>query len=119
MGALAKDEHSTIASRSNNVSSAMTALDELIHQVAGFNTLVLIRGESGSGKEVVARRIHSSSSRAEKPFVPVNCGAIPSDLLESELFGHEKGAFTGAVATRKGRFEMAEGELCFWMRSVT
>jgi len=94
-------------------SEPMQALDELINQVSGFNTLVLIRGESGSGKEVVARRIHASSSRATKPFVPVNCGAIPADLLESELFGHEKGAFTGAVATRKGRFEMAEGGTLF------
>ncbi|WP_320837649.1 sigma-54 interaction domain-containing protein [Zhongshania sp.] len=94
-------------------SDAMQALDALIDQVAGFNTLVLIRGESGSGKEVVARRIHSASSREAKPFVPVNCGAIPADLLESELFGHEKGAFTGAVATRKGRFEMAEGGTLF------
>ncbi|WP_373077179.1 sigma-54 interaction domain-containing protein [Zhongshania sp.] len=91
----------------------MQALDALINQVAGFDTLVLIRGESGSGKEVVARRIHSASSRGDKPFVPVNCGAIPADLLESELFGHEKGAFTGAVATRKGRFEMAEGGTLF------
>lgn len=94
-------------------SDAMQALDSLINQVAGFDTLVLIRGESGSGKEVVARRIHTASSRSEKPFVPVNCGAIPADLLESELFGHEKGAFTGAVATRKGRFEMAEGGTLF------
>ncbi|MEX1667537.1 sigma-54 interaction domain-containing protein [Zhongshania guokunii] len=94
-------------------SEPMQALDELINQVSGFNTLVLIRGESGSGKEVVARRIHAASDRAEKPFVPVNCGAIPADLLESELFGHEKGAFTGAVATRKGRFEMAEGGTLF------
>jgi len=94
-------------------SEPMQALDELINQVSGFNTLVLIRGESGSGKEVVARRIHAASDRAAKPFVPVNCGAIPADLLESELFGHEKGAFTGAVATRKGRFEMAEGGTLF------
>jgi|TARA_R110002167_G_scaffold68795_10_gene194289 sigma-54 specific flagellar transcriptional regulator A len=94
-------------------SDAMQALDALISQVAGFDTLVLIRGESGSGKEVVARRIHTASSREAKPFVPVNCGAIPADLLESELFGHEKGAFTGAVATRKGRFEMAEGGTLF------
>ena len=101
MGVLAEDKYNATASHSNIVSSAMTALDALIKQVAGFNTLVLIRGESGSGKEVVARRIHSTSSRAEMPFVPVNCGAIPADLLESELFGHEKGAFTGAVATRK------------------
>lgn len=102
-----------IASPRTKQSDAMQALDALIRQVASFSTLVLIRGESGSGKEVVARRIHSASSRETKPFVPVNCGAIPADLLESELFGHEKGAFTGAVATRKGRFEMAEGGTLF------
>ncbi|MDH5591902.1 MAG: sigma-54 dependent transcriptional regulator, partial [Gammaproteobacteria bacterium] len=76
-------------------------------------TNVLILGESGTGKEVVARNLHHFSSRREKPFVPVNCGAIPGELLESELFGHEKGAFTGAITTRKGRFEMAEGGTLF------
>ncbi len=94
-------------------SRLMRALEVLIQQVAGFDTLVLIRGESGSGKEVVARKIHQYSDRADKPFVPVNCGAIPADLLESELFGHEKGAFTGAIANRQGRFEMAEGGTLF------
>ena len=94
-------------------SRKMRALDVLIQQVASFDTLVLIRGESGSGKEVVARKIHEYSDRAGNPFIPVNCGAIPADLLESELFGHEKGAFTGAVATRKGRFEMAESGTLF------
>lgn len=94
-------------------SAAMRDLDELISQVSTFDTLVLIRGESGSGKEVVARRIHNASPRAGKAFVPVNCGAIPADLLESELFGHEKGAFTGAIATRQGRFELAEGGTLF------
>ncbi|MBD2858428.1 sigma-54-dependent Fis family transcriptional regulator [Spongiibacter sp. KMU-158] len=91
----------------------MQTVDQLVNQVAGFDTLVLIRGESGSGKEVVARKIHQASNRSSRPFVPVNCGAIPADLLESELFGHEKGAFTGAIATRKGRFEMAEGGTLF------
>ncbi|NKI16769.1 sigma-54-dependent Fis family transcriptional regulator [Spongiibacter sp. KMU-166] len=91
----------------------MRQLDTLVSQVAVFDTLVLIRGESGSGKEVVARKLHEYSSRKRKPFIPVNCGAIPADLLESELFGHEKGAFTGAVACRKGRFEMAEGGTLF------
>jgi len=94
-------------------SRIMRALDILIKQVAEFDTLVLIRGESGSGKEVVARKIHECSDRAGKAFIPVNCGAIPADLLESELFGHEKGAFTGAVASRQGRFEMAEGGTLF------
>ncbi|GAB6196950.1 sigma-54 dependent transcriptional regulator [Lysobacter xanthus] len=90
-------------------SEAVTRLNRMIDQVAGFDTTVLILGESGTGKEVVARTIHERSKRADKPFVAINCGAIPPDLLESELFGHEKGAFTGALTQRKGRFEMAEG----------
>ncbi len=94
-------------------SKAQRSMRELINQVASFDTLVLIQGESGSGKEVVARSIHRASDRKDKPFVPVNCGAIPADLLESELFGHEKGAFTGAITARKGRFEMAEGGTLF------
>jgi len=94
-------------------SPAISQVRRLISQVANHNTVVLIQGESGSGKEVVARALHQNSERAKCAFVPVNCGAIPADLLESELFGHEKGAFTGAVATRKGRFEMAEGGTLF------
>lgn len=86
---------------------------ELMHQVADKDVTVLITGESGTGKEVVARNLHYHSSRRDGPFVPVNCGAIPNDLIESELFGHEKGAFTGAIASRAGRFEMAEGGTLF------
>jgi sigma-54 specific flagellar transcriptional regulator A len=94
-------------------SAAIHGLDQLIRQVAGYESTVLVRGESGCGKELVARRIHELSSRSKGPFVPVNCGAIPRELLESELFGHEKGAFTGALATRIGRFELAEGGTLF------
>ncbi|MEM7613366.1 MAG: sigma-54 dependent transcriptional regulator, partial [Pseudomonadota bacterium] len=94
-------------------STSIIKVRQLIEQVAVFDTNVLVTGESGTGKELVARTIHELSDRAEKPFVPVNCGAIPADLLESELFGHEKGAFTGAVAARQGRFELAEGGTLF------
>lgn len=86
---------------------------KLIAQVAKSNANVLILGESGTGKEVVANCLHKMSRRNEMPYVPVNCGAIPKDLLESELFGHEKGAFTGALTLRKGRFEMAQGGSLF------
>ena len=85
----------------------------MIGQVAQTDANVLILGETGTGKEVVARTVHVQSARREKPFVAVNCGAIPADLLESELFGHEKGAFTGALTTRQGRFELAEGGTLF------
>ena len=88
---------------------AVIALRQMIEQVSAFDTTVLVLGESGTGKEVVSRAIHQRSPRRDGPFVAINCGAIPPDLLESELFGHEKGAFTGALSTRKGRFEMAEG----------
>jgi sigma-54 specific flagellar transcriptional regulator A len=94
-------------------SSGIKEIRNLIDQVASSNATVLILGESGTGKEVVAQALHRASDRKDKAFVPVNCGAIPSELLESELFGHEKGAFTGALTTRQGRFEMAEGGTLF------
>jgi sigma-54 dependent transcriptional regulator, flagellar regulatory protein len=94
-------------------SRALSQVQRLIEQVAPFDTNVLILGESGTGKELAARHIHELSGRASAPFVPLNCGAIPADLLESELFGHEKGAFTGALSARIGRFEFAEGGTLF------
>ena len=94
-------------------SRRITEVRRLIEQVAPTEASVLILGESGTGKEVVARNIHYYSRRRDRPFVPVNCGAIPPDLLESELFGHEKGAFTGAISARQGRFELAEGGTLF------
>jgi len=94
-------------------SQSMKKVQQEISQVANSTANVLILGDSGTGKEVVARNIHFLSSRRNKNFVPINCGAIPPDLLESELFGHEKGAFTGAITSRQGRFSMAEGGTLF------
>ncbi len=94
-------------------SQAIQRVRHMMGQVANTEVSVLITGESGTGKEVVARNLHLNSARAERPFVPINCGAIPRELLESELFGHEKGAFTGAVSTREGRFELADGGTLF------
>src|SRR5206468_4134756 len=94
-------------------SGPMRQIYEQVTQVAGTNTTVLIRGESGTGKELIAHAIHYSSLRAKKPFVKVSCAALPESLIESELFGYEKGAFTGAEARKKGRFELAEGGTLF------
>lgn len=106
-------EHATVKSVKEHypfigTSNLITQLRELALQVAGTDISVLITGETGSGKEVLARFIHEHSPRAGKNFVPVNCGAIPSGILESELFGHEKGSFTGALQARKGYFETAD-----------
>jgi len=89
-------------------SNVVQEIRDLIDKVADTDSTVLILGESGTGKELVARALHYGSTRSKKPFVPINCGAIPEDLLESELFGYEKGAFTGAIATKIGRFEAAD-----------
>jgi len=94
-------------------SNAMNNIRELVRQAASTDARILITGENGTGKEVVARAIHSGSSRCDRPFVGLNCAAIPDTLLESELFGHEKGAFTDAVSSRKGRFEIAGGGTLF------
>ena len=94
-------------------SLSMQQVRQSMSQVTGRDVNVMITGESGTGKEVVARNLHDHSVRKNGPFVPINCGAIPADLLESELFGHEKGAFTGAISSRSGRFELAQGGTLF------
>ena len=94
-------------------SESIRRVGALIRQVAAHDSTVLVLGESGTGKEVTARAIHELSPRRARPFVALNCGAIPAELLESELFGHEKGSFTGAIAARRGRFEIAEGGTLF------
>ena len=93
--------------------AAMRQIFEMVHQVAKFDTTVLVRGESGTGKELIAGAIAYNSPRVNAPFIKLNCAALPDNLLESELFGHEKGAFTGAVKMRKGRFELADGGTLF------
>ncbi len=94
-------------------SKAIEEVKTLIEKVAPTDARVLITGPNGSGKELVARQLHDKSNRSKAPFIEVNCAAIPSELIESELFGHEKGSFTSAVATRKGKFELAEGGTLF------
>lgn len=108
----ASEEDSFLPEIAGN-SESINKIKNLINQVANTDVNVLILGESGTGKEVVARNIHGLSKKAHTPFVAINCGAIPSELLESELFGHEKGAFTGAITTRIGRFELAENGTLF------
>jgi DNA-binding NtrC family response regulator len=104
LAAVADESHQLV-----HEDEAMGAVLALADQIAGSEASILITGESGTGKEVLARYVHRKSARAEKPFISVNCAAIPENLLESELFGHEKGAFTGAIARRIGKFEEANG----------
>ena len=104
LAAVADESHQLV-----HEDESMTAVLSLADQIAGSEASILITGESGTGKEVMARYIHRKSHRADKPFISVNCAAIPENLLESELFGHEKGAFTGAIARRVGKFEEANG----------
>ncbi|SDN84961.1 regulatory protein, Fis family [Desulfonauticus submarinus] len=94
-------------------SPALQEVFKILEKVAPTDTTVLVTGESGTGKELLVRALHKNSQRKNKPFVPVNCGAIPKELLESELFGHEKGAFTHAIRSRAGRFEVANGGTIF------
>jgi two-component system response regulator AtoC len=94
-------------------SEALQEVLKRVEQVASTSSTVLLRGETGTGKEMVARAVHLNSDRGDRPFIAVNCAALPAELLESELFGHEKGAFTGAIAQRKGRFELADGGTIF------
>ena len=94
-------------------STSLAEVFKILGKVAPTDSTVLVTGESGTGKELLVRALHSNSSREDKPFVPINCGAIPKELLESELFGHEKGAFTHAIRSRPGRFELADGGTIF------
>ncbi|MDE5832541.1 MAG: sigma-54 dependent transcriptional regulator, partial [Desulfovibrio sp.] len=94
-------------------SESLSGVFKLLEKVAPTDSTVLVTGESGTGKELLVRALHANSRRADKPFVPINCGAIPKELLESELFGHEKGAFTHAIRSRPGRFELADGGTIF------
>ena len=107
------DEAATVDNLIVGISPGIAELKYLIRQVAPSSASVIITGPSGSGKEMAARAIHAESKRSAKSYVAMNCGAIPRDLLESELFGHEKGAFTGAVSQRRGRFEEADGGTLF------
>jgi sigma-54 dependent transcriptional regulator, flagellar regulatory protein len=118
---IAKEQVKSVANHNKNPlllnivgkSSSIRNVRRLIEKVSNTEASVLVLGESGTGKEMVARNIHALSFRACKPFIPINCGAIPAELLESELFGHEKGAFTGAITSRQGRFELANGGTLF------
>ena len=103
-----RNEHNIVGQ-----SGTLKEVYRLLPKIASTDATVLVTGESGTGKELIVKAIHNSSPRKDKPFMPINCGAIPKELLESELFGHEKGAFTHAIRTKPGRFEMADGGTVF------
>ena len=109
-----KERFGVIIGRSKNINE----IYRLIEQLKESSATVMIQGESGTGKELVAQTIHQTSARRNHPFVAINCGAIPANLMESELFGHERGAFTTAIHQRKGKFEVAHGGTLFWTKSV-
>ena len=94
-------------------SDSMKEIFSIVEKVSNSNTTIIINGETGTGKGLIARAIHESSDRSNNPFIQINCGAISEGLLESELFGHVKGAFTGAIANKPGKFELAEGGSIF------
>lgn len=111
-----KESGGEMAIKTDGIIGQSTSLQEVfrvLRKVAPTDSTVLVTGESGTGKELIVRALHANSLRRDKPFVPINCGAIPKELLESELFGHEKGAFTHAIRTRPGRFEMGDGGTVF------
>ena len=108
MSAIDQDRRSRRFEQIIGSSSAFKFVLEQVERVAAADTTVLILGETGTGKELIAHAIHKASSRSDQPLIKLNCAAIPFDLLESELFGHERGAFTGAVAQKIGRFELAD-----------
>ena len=110
---LAKKVHTSQSHQMVGESEGIQQIQHMVDTVAPTDARVLITGANGSGKELVARQVHNHSQRADGPFVEVNCAAIPSELIESELFGHEKGAFTSAVSQRKGKFEQAQGGTLF------
>src|SRR6185369_156511 len=104
-----EEPSATVANEFVTVNSRMRAFLDFAHQVAKSHASILIQGESGTGKELLARYLHAHSRRHAGPFVAVNCAALPEGLLESELFGYERGAFTGALTTKPGKFELAHG----------
>src|SRR5690606_4137881 len=113
LSSAASPGHDQVDSRLQGDSPPMRALRNQIGKLARSQAPVYISGESGSGKELVARLIHEQGARVEQPFVPVNCGAIPSELMESEFFGHKKGSFTGAIEDKQGLFQAANGGTLF------